>query len=282
LRNNLLRRLALLLTVLIFSSSNAINHLETVDTAVLSMSRLHNELVVRGSISSEANERILQRAAVDHFANDQRTLELTQQQSLPPRWALISEITLTSLAPLSVFDATIRSDEIRINGIADSGEQVTQLLIQIERVLPADMRFKHNIQVIHQDQSFDRLCQKRFDAATHDRGIRFDNSGKIVTTESYPLLDTLVEISFDCPRAHFTVTGYSDDRGEPPVNLALSLERAQSAIAYMRDKGVPADKLKAIGLGSANQAATNTTATGRRLNRRLEFSMKIGNFDGNR
>jgi OOP family OmpA-OmpF porin len=246
------------------------------------MSRLHNELVVRGAISSEANERILQRAALDYFADDQRTLVLTQQQSLPPRWALITEIALTSLAPLSVFDATIRSDEIRIKGIADSGEQVAQLLKRIGRVLPPDMRFQHNIQVIQQDQSFERLCQKRFDTATHDRWIRFDNSGKSVTTDSYPLLDTLVEIAFDCPGTYFTVTGYSDDRGEPAVNLALSLERAQSAMGYMQDKGVPADRLKAIGLGTANPVGTNATATGRRLNRRLEFSMKIKNFDGNR
>ena len=279
-RGNLQRRLALLLTLLIFSSSNAINQLEAVDTAVLTMSRLHNELVVRGAISSEANERILQHTAATHFADDQRTLELTQQQSLPPRWALISEITLTSLAPLSIFDATLRADELDIKGIADSDEHVTQLLKKIEQVLPPDMRFLHNIQIIQLDHSFGRLCEKRFAAAIRDRRIQFDNSSRSVTTDSYSLLDTLVEIAFDCPQAFFTATGYSDDRGEPAVNLALSLERARSATAYMQDKGIPASRLKAIGLGVANPVASNTTATGRRLNRRLEFTMEIRNLEG--
>lgn len=73
------------------------------------------------------------------------------------------------------------------------------------------------------------------------------------------------------PSLRFEVAGYSDDTGSRTVNERLSLERAQSVRAFLVSAGVPADRLTAQGYGPADPVASNATAEGRALNRRVEL-----------
>lgn len=260
---------------MIFSSGNAIDQPAPTGTPILEVSRHQGELVVVGAISSDANEEILKRTIATNFATDTVTLELSKQPPLPPRWALISEIALASLADFGSFEMTLRPTELSIRGMAPKEESITLLLQHIRQVLPAEIRFQHNLQVVRTGHSFDQLCQKRFVAAIENRAIQFDNSAAGTSTDSHPLLDTLVEIAFDCPHSYFTAVGHSDNTGDESANMAVSLARAKTAIDYMQSQGVPADRLVAVAAGSANPAASNATATGRRNNRRLEFKMEI-------
>ena len=60
-------------------------------------------------------------------------------------------------------------------------------------------------------------------------------------------------------------------RGSPSKNEQLSQDRAESVRSYLVSKGLPADKTKAVGLGSARPVAENDTADGRANNRRVEI-----------
>lgn len=281
LRHNLRGRSALLLALLIVSSGNAVNQAETLTIPTLTISRHNHELVIRGAISSDANQEILLRTANKNFSEDHRTLDLKQGPLLPPGWALISEIALASMAPMNDFDLTLQPNELSVSGIADSEAQSALALGKIQRILPQDMNFRHNVQVIHKDHSFDKLCQQRFAATLKGRRIQFNNSERGLSTQSHALLDALVEISFDCPRAYFTAIGHSDDRGDEAYNVDLSLQRAKAAIEYMQKRGVAANRLAARGSGSANPVADNETSSGRRQNRRLEFTMEVRNPESN-
>lgn len=64
-------------------------------------------------------------------------------------------------------------------------------------------------------------------------------------------------------------TGYTDSVGTAEYNLALSKRRANAVKAYLVSKGVPADQIVTVGKGEAEPAATNQTAPGRALNRRV-------------
>jgi outer membrane protein OmpA-like peptidoglycan-associated protein len=63
--------------------------------------------------------------------------------------------------------------------------------------------------------------------------------------------------------------GYADSAGPPPYNLRLSQLRAEAVARFLVEQGVEIHRLQTIGLGTARPVADNTTADGRRQNRRV-------------
>ena len=70
------------------------------------------------------------------------------------------------------------------------------------------------------------------------------------------------------------ISGYTDSTGSEEYNLKLSQRRAESAKAYLVNKGVAANRLTAKGYGKTNFVADNKTANGRAQNRRIEIEVK--------
>ena len=56
-----------------------------------------------------------------------------------------------------------------------------------------------------------------------------------------------------------------------PTNWELGAARASSVVRLLADAGVSQGRLLAISRGDANPRASNETAEGKRLNRRIEF-----------
>lgn len=74
------------------------------------------------------------------------------------------------------------------------------------------------------------------------------------------------------PKEIITVTGHTDNTGTKPINLALSKQRAQTAVDYLVNKGkLPKKRFKVRGVGSDQPIADNISEEGRTLNRRIEI-----------
>ena len=74
------------------------------------------------------------------------------------------------------------------------------------------------------------------------------------------------------PDLKLEVRGHTDSVGPEEYNAALSLRRAESVCEYLsRSLGVDATRLIARGFGESTPIADNATATGRTMNRRVEF-----------
>ncbi len=54
-------------------------------------------------------------------------------------------------------------------------------------------------------------------------------------------------------------------------NWELSAQRALSVVRYMARRGIAKDKIQAVGCGAARPIASNTTASGKAKNRRVEI-----------
>jgi len=54
-------------------------------------------------------------------------------------------------------------------------------------------------------------------------------------------------------------------------NWELSAQRALSVVRYMVERGIPDDKIRAIGYGSAKPIASNDNSSGKAKNRRVEI-----------
>jgi outer membrane protein OmpA-like peptidoglycan-associated protein len=73
-------------------------------------------------------------------------------------------------------------------------------------------------------------------------------------------------------KTHFAIQGHSDSIGEPGFNLALSVARANNVRDFLISQGIDGARLVAIGYGKDLPLAANTTATGRAVNRRVDFA----------
>lgn len=58
-------------------------------------------------------------------------------------------------------------------------------------------------------------------------------------------------------------------------NWELSAQRALSVVRYLIDHGLPQDKVKAVGCGEARPITSNTSASGKAKNRRVEIVVNM-------
>ncbi len=104
-------------------------------------------------------------------------------------------------------------------------------------------------------------------------GINFAPGSAVIDVPSRAVLDTAAQAIQAGPAVDIEINGYTDNVGSEVRNLALSRRRAQAVRLYLIGRGATAAHLTAKGLGSANPVADNSTAQGRRQNRRIEFTV---------
>ena len=95
--------------------------------------------------------------------------------------------------------------------------------------------------------------------------------------ESYPALDSLVQLLNDNPDMRIELSAHTDSKGSDAYNLRLSDGRAKSVVDYLVSKGISKNRLVSKGYGEAQPVAPNANADGsdnpdgRAQNRRTEF-----------
>ena len=73
------------------------------------------------------------------------------------------------------------------------------------------------------------------------------------------------------PEGLIEVQGHTDSTGSEEANQRLSQARADTVADRLVARGVPADRVRAVGKGEAEPLADNETEEGRALNRRVEL-----------
>jgi outer membrane protein OmpA-like peptidoglycan-associated protein len=108
------------------------------------------------------------------------------------------------------------------------------------------------------------------------RGINFGFLSDTITTGSRPALDRAASVMVTYPGIRIEIQGHTDDEGDPSLNEALSLRRAEAVRQYLIQAGVPAQRLRAAGFGGSKPIADNRTAAGKAKNRRIELVLITG------
>ncbi len=104
--------------------------------------------------------------------------------------------------------------------------------------------------------------------------VLFDTGEATIKPSAKDTLDKVALVLSAFPDKRVTVTGFADSRGGEAANLRLSRDRAEAVKTWLLAKsGVPSDRILAIGEGEDRPAASNSTAEGRQLNRRVEISV---------
>lgn len=107
------------------------------------------------------------------------------------------------------------------------------------------------------------------------RAVQFEVGSATLRLQSHVILDQIVEILKENPTYGLQISGHTDNTGNSTSNLDLSARRAKACYDYLIQKGISADRLDFVGYGEDRPIATNDTAEGRSINRRVEFVVKF-------
>jgi len=114
-------------------------------------------------------------------------------------------------------------------------------------------------------------CQDDVRALLRARTVRFEESSTEFDPNSLELLDEVSAALRPCLGSIIAITGHTDSSGPEPGNIELSLSRAQAVNQALIRRGIPADGLRARGVGSSMPVEGLDPADP--ANRRIEFSV---------
>ncbi len=104
--------------------------------------------------------------------------------------------------------------------------------------------------------------------------LEFEEGKSTILQTSNSALDELVNLLKKKPSYILFIDGHTDNVGSAESNLKLSKDRAESVKKYIVDKGVEGSRITAMGFGMTRPVLPNTTAEGRKKNRRVELQIQ--------
>jgi OOP family OmpA-OmpF porin len=230
------------------------------------------KLSIAGALSSAAHENILRQTAREYFPRAEYDFELDYRTSLPPGWALLSELTMRAIAETRAANAIITTDRLHVRGFTSDLGRWQTASARVQRNLFPGMTYIDNVVEIHSTASFQAQCGALFDRAIQGRRVEFAQGSAQISSSAHALLDELIQISADCPDAYLTITGHADPGGDKAENQRLGEDRARSVINYMINRGIDMQRLRASGTGPGEVLLANNTNDARQLNRHIEFA----------
>ncbi len=108
---------------------------------------------------------------------------------------------------------------------------------------------------------------------TFASGILFDVGKSAVKPNAQTNLQNLATILNKYEDTEILVEGHTDATGSEDSNMDLSLRRAQSVSNYLQTRQVMPTRMHIQGYGETQPIASNETAEGRQLNRRVEIAI---------
>lgn len=161
---------------------------------------------------------------------------------------------------------------------ADYQQAMDQLDDEIARRQQAEQRL---------DEVTDRLAQIA--------DVRDDGQGTVISLNSATLFENgksellpaarqnLMQVADTLklqPDIDLTVAGYTSSTGSEAFNQQLSEDRAASVKDFLVERGIAAERIKTVGYGEDRPIATNDTAEGRAMNRRVEILVQPSAIGG--
>ena len=104
--------------------------------------------------------------------------------------------------------------------------------------------------------------------------VLFDFNSASLRGASRDALNEMADVFQKYPDTTIRVEGHTDSVGSASYNERLSERRAGSVTRYLEGLGVRSSRIESVGRGESEPRASNNTASGRQLNRRVEIHVR--------
>ena len=118
-----------------------------------------------------------------------------------------------------------------------------------------------------------RFREGRYGAVFTMKDVLFATGSATLLPSAQAQLQPLADYLYANPRVQVRIDGYTDAVGSDVSNLALSRNRALAVAKALSAMDIDAGRFQSDGHGKADPVATNDTADGRQLNRRVEVTL---------
>lgn len=106
--------------------------------------------------------------------------------------------------------------------------------------------------------------------ASGEWNINFDTGSANIKAISNADIDKIYNLLVQAENTKLEVVGHTDNTGNPTANQTLSESRANSVVAELQRRGIPASRFQNVsGKGDSQPIGDNTTAEGKAKNRRV-------------
>jgi outer membrane protein OmpA-like peptidoglycan-associated protein len=103
--------------------------------------------------------------------------------------------------------------------------------------------------------------------------ITFATDSSSIVSGFYQVLDSVALVINEYEKTYVDVIGHTDSTGPEAYNQRLSEARASSVARYLESQKVLPQRVLTRGMGETAPVASNATAEGRALNRRVEIHL---------
>ena len=104
-------------------------------------------------------------------------------------------------------------------------------------------------------------------------GVTFPTNGYVIGNGFYGPLNDIASVLNQYPETRIVISGNTDNTGAYSYNMDLSVKRARSVADYLVRRGVNPNRITINGFGPDRPIASNSTASGRAQNRRVEIQI---------
>ena len=227
-------------------------------------------VTMAGHTRSKRHEDRLVRAAVESFADQQIRTRFIPLGVAPDWWSDATTLLVAALSSLESPTARMRERRLRIEALS-ADESVSALQLgSLRTVLPESVEL--SIAIADSGGAVDTadLCERAF--ARFDHGpVGFEESGVVLLSSAYPILDRVITLADACRDSTISITGHTDASGSDAWNRQLSLARARAVADHLAARGIDRERFIVTGAGSSRPAADNRTPYGRSINRRIDI-----------
>ncbi len=170
----------------------------------------------------------------------------------------------------------------------DQGVEVSPKFLREDGTFDFELINKRNYLLIIQGDEFFRIEELFFldgpleiekiaepiESSIAFQSLEFENGKADILEAMHNDLNKLGNFLIDHPELKLTISGHTDSAGKEEANLRLSQARADAIRSYlMYQFKIPADRITAIGYGSAKPITQELTDDHKQLNRRVEFNI---------
>ncbi len=242
-------------------------------TPFISVQQSPESITLRGLLPVQSAEEIVKalsgdgRKVINNATTDERVMQ--------PEWASVLPEALERLGSVDNAGINIASDgTLSLTGEAETQQAKQFTAINIGTLFGNSVSLRNDINVktptIPEPPKPDILSLLgELDLSS----IRFRTNSAELNDDSLEVLNQVVEVLNLSDEARVLIAGHTDSRGNTDYNFSLSAERANAVQQYLINRGIPAERLTAQGYGPTQPIASNDTATGRALNRRIEIQL---------
>lgn len=235
---------------------------------LVSFSVYAQPVIIEGAVPNEnTKQEILSKLYTTYGQENVVDRIQIRQVTASAGWSnTVSNVINEDLKKVKQGKLTVKGADIQLIGKVSNPEQLQQTTAKFQGLTPANYRLNTQLSV-------NQASQQIIDAALKNRIIEFESGSAVLAVSGAQILDEMAIALNKVGGKKVRIIGHTDSSGDANKNLVLSQQRAETVKAYLIEKNIPTHLLNAEGLGSSKPVADNTTAEGRKKNRRIEFEV---------